>query len=542
MPSFLPPVRVDRLLIVLLLALASAVRAQPRPVPARSVDLVVLIAVDQLRADYLDRYRTQLTHGFARLRGAGVLFPNGIQDHALTETAPGHASMLSGRVPAHTHIWSNSGGVEDPSFPLLDGLALESPGTVRGASPKRFIGTTLVDWLRAADPNVRSLGVSRKDRAAILPIGRSQAPYSQSVWFVDGRFTTSTYYADSLPSWIRAWNSKFDLARVAAQRWTLALPESQYRETDDAAWENGGKDRVFPHEPGASSKLVSRLERTPWMDSITLDIALAGVRARGLGLRADARQPDVLSVSLSTTDAIGHDFGPDSREIHDHLVRLDRWLGAFLDSLNAIVPTGRTIFALTADHGVSPMPERLAHDGMRGARIDVASIAKASAEQLRTRWSTDFGIEFDNGILTADVDALVARGIDVDSLARALSAAASKQQGVRRIYTAKTLAAALSTDADAARWKRSLPAGLGWLIAGVAEDGYVFSDGAKAEHGTMHPESRSVPILIVVPGVNARSDARVARTIDIAPTIAALLGVKPTEALDGRSLDISARR
>src|SRR5262245_30340129 len=109
MLSLVPSVkaRLDRVLIVLLLALASVVRAQSRPAPARSTDLVVLIAVDQLRADYLDRYQTQLTHGFARLRGAGVFFPNGIQDHALTETAPGHASMLSGRVPAHTRIWSN---------------------------------------------------------------------------------------------------------------------------------------------------------------------------------------------------------------------------------------------------------------------------------------------------------------------------------------------------------------------------------------------------------------------------------------------------
>src|SRR5262249_22320095 len=117
-----------------------------RGVDSTQVSLVVLIAVDQLRADYLDRFRPQLTRGFARLRGSAVFFPNAIQDHALTETAPGHASMLSGRVPAHTRIWSNSGGVEDPSSPLLDGLALENSHTVRGASPRRFTGTTLVDW------------------------------------------------------------------------------------------------------------------------------------------------------------------------------------------------------------------------------------------------------------------------------------------------------------------------------------------------------------------------------------------------------------
>src|SRR5262245_24940068 len=459
MLSLVPSVkaRLDRVLIVLLLALASVVRAQSRPAPARSTDLVVLIAVDQLRADYLDRYQTQLTHGFARLRRTGVFFPNAIQDHALTETAPGHASMLSGRVPAHTRIWSNSGGVEDPSSPLLDGLALENPNTVRGASPRRFSGTTLVDWLRARDPGVQALGVSRKDRAAILPLGRSQSPATQAVWFVDGKFTTSTYYADSLPDWVRASNAKFDLSRVAGQTWQLALPDSAYHEPDDAAWENGGKDRVFPHEPPAQPKgLASRLERIPWMDSITFDIALPGVRARGLGRRSNAHEPDVLSVSLSTTDAIGHDFGPDSREVHDHLVRLDGWLGAFLDSLAAIVPLQRTMFVLTADHGISPMPERLAHEGKRAGRINVVPLAKQLSSQLRTRWSTDFGIAFDNGLLTADVDALAARGVNADSIARSLAATVSKQVGVKRVYNRQSVAG-LPTDQDAARWRRPLP-------------------------------------------------------------------------------------
>src|SRR5215510_9580169 len=518
---------------------SDAQRAVDATSRAQPVGLVVLIAVDQLRADYLDRFRPQLTHGFGRLRGTGVFFPSAIQDHALTETAPGHASMLSGRAPAHTRIWSNSGGVEDPSSPLLDGLALENAGTVRGASPRRFAGTTLVDWLRVRDPAVRALGVSRKDRAAILPIGRSQSPTTQAVWYVDGRFTTSTYYADSLPAWFRAWNAKFDLVRVAGQTWRLALPDSAYHEPDDALWENGGRDRVFPHEPPPQLKgLASRLEHIPWMDSVTLDIALAGVRARGLGHRTDARAPDVLTVSLSTTDAIGHDFGPDSRELHDHLVRLDRWLGAFLDSLGTIVPAQQTLFALTADHGVSPMPERLAHEGARGARINVATMAKKLASELHTRWSLDFGVEFDNGLLTANVDAMTARGINVDSLARSLAAATSRLQGVKHVYTRQSLAAAPATDQDAGRWRRSLPRDLGWLIAGVAEEGFVFSDGVRAEHGTMNPESRSVPILFAVPGVRARIDTRVARTIDIAPTIAEILGIRPTEALDGRSLGI----
>ncbi|HEY9225027.1 MAG TPA: alkaline phosphatase family protein, partial [Gemmatimonadaceae bacterium] len=404
-----------------------------RLVPAPA-DLVVLIAVDQLRPDYLDRWRPQLTGGFARLRERGVFFTEAIQDHALTETAPGHATMLSGRVPAHTRIWSNSGGVEDPASPLLDGLALEADGVVRGASPRRFHGTTLVDWLRAQDPGVRALGVSRKDRAAILPLGRSQSPSTQSVWFVDGRFTTSTYYTDSLPPWIKAWNARFDLAAVAGQRWTLAREQSAYNEPDDETWENGGKDRVFPHEASAGARLASRIERLPWMDSITLDIALTGAHTLGLGKRTDGRQPDVLSVSLSTTDALGHDYGPDSREVHDHLLRLDRWIGSFLDSLGTIVSPERTIIVLTADHGVTPMPERLVRDGRRAGRINMTPLARKLSADLRARWSTDFSVEFDNGILTADVDAMIARGVNVDSIARGIAASASHMTGVKKIY------------------------------------------------------------------------------------------------------------
>ena len=526
--------------LLFLSAVASALPAQP---PQRRADLVVLIAVDQLRPDYLDRWRSQLTGGFARLRAEGVYFPNAEQDHALTETAPGHASMLSGRFPAHTRIWSNSGGVEDPSSPLLGGLALEGSGAVRGASPRRFQGTALLDWLRASDPAVRALGISRKDRAAILPLGRSRTPGTEAVWFVDGQFTTSAYYGDSIPSWLKAWNGRFDLTAVASQRWTLSLPEASYPERDDGAWENGGKDRVFPHEAAAgSTRFAPRLERTPWMDSVTLDAALAGAKARGLGRRANARQPDLLSISLSTTDALGHDFGPDSREVHDHVLRLDRWLGVFLDSLATLVSPQRTIFVLTADHGVTPMPERMKADGLRAGRVDVTPTAAALAKELRAKWSTDFGIEFDNGLLSADVDALAAHGINVDSLARAIAASIEHAPGVRRVFTKRSLAAAPASDADAARWRRSLPTDLGWLVAGVAEDNWVFSNGAKAEHGTMHVESRRVPMLFVVPGVGARTDPRIVRTVDIAPTLAAQLGVRPTEPLDGRALTLAPTR
>src|ERR1043166_9366122 len=162
--------------------------------------LILFITVDQLQADMLDRYRSDLRYGYARLLG-GARFVNGYQDHAITETAPGHASTMSGRFPAHTGITSNSAGVIDPSYHLINAL----PGEP-GASPLRFQGTTLTDWLTSKAPRTHALSVSMKDRAAILPIGRSK---QDIYWYSgNGNFTASNYYRDTLPAWVAAFNAR----------------------------------------------------------------------------------------------------------------------------------------------------------------------------------------------------------------------------------------------------------------------------------------------------------------------------------------------
>lgn len=194
----------------------SAVRP-PRPA------LIVLVTVDQLSAAYLERYGPELNGGLARLLGTGAVFTQAFHDHAITETAPGHAVLLSGRFPVHTGISSNLLGVEDEEMPPLDG-----DGT--GASPRRFRGTTLVDWLQARDARTRVLSVSMKDRAAILPIGRSK----QAVFWMssDGDFTTSRYYADALPDWLRRFNARQLPRRTAGTAWSLLRPDSAYAEPD----------------------------------------------------------------------------------------------------------------------------------------------------------------------------------------------------------------------------------------------------------------------------------------------------------------------
>lgn len=203
----------------------------------RSTKLVVLIAVDQMRADYLSRYASQWTGGFARIYRNGTVFEHGQQDHAATETAPGHSTLLSGRYPAHTGIALNNRGVQDRSSPVVG-----ATNDTIGASPRRFRGTTLYDWMLARDPETRVLSVSRKDRAAIFPIGRARGPV---YWLYDGAFTTSRYYADTLPSWVRGFNAGIDTTRLRGATWTLLLPDTAYAEPDAVPYENGERISRF---------------------------------------------------------------------------------------------------------------------------------------------------------------------------------------------------------------------------------------------------------------------------------------------------------
>lgn len=503
--------------------IARAQNAAPTDRPA----LVVLIAVDQLRGDYLDRFAPQLNGGLARFRTRAAFFPHAWQDHSNTETAPGHATMLSGREPVHTEIISNNRGVPDPLTPLI-GVS----GT--GASPRRFNGTTLYDWLLTRDPNARVLSVSRKDRGAILPIGRGKGDI---YWFAGGKFTTSRYYADSLPSWVDAFDAAIPYDRLAGMKWNLLLPESSYSEPDSVRAENNGADFVFPHVLPTAGALRSGLKQYPWMDSLTLAFALDGVRATRVGKRSmesSSRNtmPDLLSISLSTTDAIGHAFGPDSREIHDQVLRVDRWLGQFMAALESEVPANRIIYVLTADHGVSPMPEIAAAKAGRGGRVWLGDIATAAEKALEARYHTEFGVEFDNGLFYADVGAMRSRGIDVDSIARAIVAAGAHRPGVAVGFTPNALAT--SNDSVAVRWRRTLPPSVGWIAAFGAARDFVWSGGkTTAEHGTPNALDLSVPISFIGANVAAGRYERLVRTVDIAPTLAMLIGIAPTEPLDG---------
>ncbi|MCR4339099.1 MAG: alkaline phosphatase family protein [Gemmatimonadaceae bacterium] len=518
-------------------SIAGCAATLQQPAQAAQPKLVVFITVDQLLPDYYDRWKHQLDGGLALLYREGAVFQNGYQDHAITETAPGHASTMSGRFPVHTGIASNSAGVADPSTILT--------GTIgQGASPHRFEGTTLTDWLLARDPSTRVLSVSRKDRGAILPIGKSKA---QVFWFSpawsgegNGAFVTSSYYASELPRWVRDFNARRIPHSYAGKAWDLLLPASAYTEPDSVPVENLGRDFVFPHfAPEDSAAIGYLLPNYPWIDDVTLELALEGVNRMQLGAGG---RTDMLAVSLSGMDGTGHAFGPDSREVHDHMLRLDRMLGRFLDSLFTLRGRGNIIVALTGDHGVAPFIDVSGKTkNPEATRVFIGPVVAQARQMISDGGGDTTAIRFGSGVLSLDRARL--GNVNVDALVAAFADGAARIPGVLRVDRLSELARKDTVqDHIARRWLHMFRPGDDEAALVITLTPYSYwGAGTYATHGTPHDYDARVPIIFFGAPFSAGMHQQTVRVVDMAPTLARALGVTPLERLDGVALTAALR-
>jgi predicted AlkP superfamily pyrophosphatase or phosphodiesterase len=519
-----------RLLFLLgALLLPAALRAQYDRRDDDRPRLVVFITVDQMRADYPDRWAAQLNGGLKRLATHGAFFTNAFQDHGVTETAPGHSVTMSGRFPRGTGILRNSAGVEDRQAPLVTS---RDPG----ASPFRFRGSTLIDWLRTRDPRSRALSVSRKDRGAILPMGRAK----QSVfWYATstGEFTTSRYYADTLPDWVTRINARRVPQHLAGSRWTLLRDARDYAEPDSEPVENHGRDFTYPHVfPSTADSAAAQLPYTPWMDELTVAAALEGLQALGLGR---GPQTDILAVSLSATDYIGHRYGPDSREQHDNILRLDRTLGTFIDSLYKLRDSSTIVFALTADHGVTSFPSLTASRSRRTAptAYDLRPSARQLRAMLRDAHVDTTAITLDGPLVYVDRAAFLDASVDAEPLLRRFAELARHAPGIARVDRVRDLARADTVrDAVARRWAHMIPpdSPVEYVITPV--QGSYPAGATVAEHGLPYDDDAHVPVILYGPWYKAGRYTERALVADLAPTLAFVMGVPPTERVDGRVL------
>ena len=508
--------------------------------------LLLLIAVDQMRADYLDRFRPQLNGGLRTLLEDSAVFINARQDHAITSTAPGHAAMLSGLYPRDSGMVDNTwfdrtlGRLEraaiDPEKQLV---GVSATNNSPGVSPRQFLGTSLVGWLKDLDPLSQAVSISRKDRAAVL-----MAPEAEHVYWwhaASGRFISSTYYRDELPDWVNVFNGNDWLSGYLGGSWEQLGAEPAYILSRPDAYEGErgprGFGTVFPHPfPTSRPALGRTIELTPFMDKATLDLGRAAITALNLGQDGVT---DVLALGLSSTDSVGHYFGPYSRELQDQILRLDRMLGDFLEFVDRTAGLHRTLVILTADHGVAPLPEYSRELGDAAERLRLGEIYRGISEYL----GDEFGGEnwftsSSHGWIQVDRAKATKLGVDANYIVH---------KAREYIETLDTVVAVFSRDDLLEDRKpqsqieellqRSFYAErLGDLYL-LHSPLSLWQTGLATNHQSPYDYDRRVPLILSGPGIRPGVYAEPVAIVDIAPTLAHMLGLTAPNALEGIILE-----
>ncbi|HME71954.1 MAG TPA: alkaline phosphatase family protein [Myxococcota bacterium] len=520
--------------------------------------LVLLLAVDQLRPD---RLSTTLPGGLGRLMREGRVFADAALEHADTETCPGHATMLTGRhpgpagIPANEFVERDTGRlvycVQDdaPDAAVLGG----GPAPAQGRSPRKMRVSALGDWLKASQPGARVFSLSGKDRAAITLGGEHpEAAY----WFDRGPaqgFTTSRYYRSELPAWVRAFNRPAGgepafLARV---------PDRWEHPTDSPA--NGARRDDYPAESAQFGRtsghpvrdpdvriFLEHLYYTPFLDDVTLDFARALVGNEHMGSGPGV---DLLAISLSANDPVGHLYGPGSQEARDALLRLDAAVGEFLAFLEAEVGKGRMLVVLTADHGVLELPEWLVENGasecpLPTGRGSSRALAEGLAAALHSAldpkgspvvaWMTAAGYALTvNRPLAEERHVPVLRVVD---LARRWL---GSQPGIVHVWTQEEIERGRGPAPFAALYLNSFdPERSGDLTIQPAPTCLFSASPTGTSHGTPYLYDRAVPLVFFGPGVSPGVVRGRAATVDIAPTLARAIGLELSAELDGHALTL----
>jgi arylsulfatase A-like enzyme len=323
--------------------------------------------------------------------------------------------------------------------------------------------------------------------------------------------------------------------------WELLLPDSAYPERDSVAVEAGGRGIAFPHPAPADSAAAARvLPNYPWMDELTLEFALEGVSRLGLG---SGPATDLLAVSLSTTDAIGHAFGPGSREVHDQILRVDRMLGTFFQRLFAMRDSARIIIALTGDHGVTAFPEVYqANTGHEAGHVDLSPLVSQVRAGLAARGVDSAAFWFDDGPLFLNRAALERAGVKPDSVVAGFQEAVRKVPGVARADRMEALAKQDTVkNAAARRWLHMYPPDIAVQLVVTLKPHYVWGNLPIAMHGQPSDDDAHVPIVFYGAPFKPGAYREQVRVVDMAPTLAAVLGIWPTERVDGKVLRAALR-
>lgn len=523
--------------------------------------LVLVLTFDQLRADFLTRFSKGFlpaegddgeVGGFRWLMEKGAVVADTHYNHVPLHTGPGHATIMTGASPRRTGIignaWHDAVGlsincVGDSEVQTVGGL--ESSLNRGSFSPKNMLASTVGDELKLSNNGQsKVIGISIKNRGAILTAGHNA---DAAVWFdaATGRFVTSTYY-NELPDFARQANESRHIDKWAAEEWELLLPEENYRISMPVDAPGVTEDRQigFPKamsDDGAANRTYfNRLVLSPYGNEMLFDLARMAMESEKLG---QGDYPDILTVSFSSVDSIGHSYGPHSHEMQDTILRADRQLSAFLNFVNGAIPGGldNVLIVLTADHGGAALPEWLNHHRIAGKRVHTDDIIKMAEEALSEEFPdkiTTGMVLFSEPYIRFRKPVITARGIDPERAAEVVAQTLPDLDGIALAFTRKQIETGqLPKTVEAEAVLNGFHPQRAGDVALINEP-YCYNTRwpAGSTHGTGYSYDTHVPLIFagknIRPGVyTQRSDMR-----DIAPTLSFLLGIIAPASSEGKIL------
>ena len=523
------------LLCVFSLCMMGVASAQTQP--TAKPKLVVGIVIDQMRWDYLYRFNDLYgANGLKRLLNKGFSCENTLIPYVPTYTAVGHTCVYTGSVPAYTGIVGNNwfDKTTITNVYCTDDSTVNPVGSnTKGGkmSPENLWVTTITDELRLSN-NFKSkvIGIAMKDRGAILPAGHSA---NAAYWYDDksGKWISSTYYMQQLPDWVSQFNAKDVAGNYMKQDWNTLLPINKYdlSSADDEPYENaikGEKTVTFPHKLstiGDADKYES-FKTTPFANSFTFDFAKSAIENESLGKNT---VPDFLAVSISSTDYIGHSFGPNSVEIEDTYLRLDNDIADFLQYLDTKVGKGNYLVFLTADHGVAHIPAFLAEHKIPGGVFNEGEVSR----ELNKMIEDEFGMKnvvqsLQNYQVYLNADEISKQGKDLSAVKKSVIRFLAAKPFIIHVFDTRELASTTMPEPQKTMMGNGFNPKRSGDIQFTFKPGY-FDGGKKGTtHGLWNPYDAHIPLLWYGWNIKPGRTNRETYMTDIAPTVAALLQIQ----------------
>jgi len=521
-----------------LAALFPLLPVQAAPPAAPKTKLVVAIIIDQFRYDYMTRFDASYQGGLRRLHDAGAFFTDAHQAHYPTVTAAGHAAFLTGSIPAIEGIIGNEWFDRETSKMVTsvsdDATKLVGGNGGAGSSPRRLMGSTLGDEIKIAGPaDTTVIGISLKDRAAILPAGHTA---NAAYWFdhESGQFVTSTYYMKDLPAWVQAFNKSGAASKYASAKWIPVDGFAPALAGSLATLSGAQPYRVLPAVLGKA--YYEAMIATPYGNDMLEAFTEEAIKQEHLGQHSGT---DVLTVSFSSNDLLGHQVGPDAPEVRDMCIRTDRALGKLLQAIEAEAGVGNYVVVLTSDHGVAPKPEELTKRGMPAGRFSSAEVYGAIDKALSEKYGAAKWV-IGNAELSPylDHELLNAKHVALADAVEVAAEAVRKLPYIFRVYTCTQLEHEnLAGDPIGNLIQRGYYRGRAADLF-IVQDPYWLASKEGTSHGTPFSYDTHVPVIFLGRGIRAgRYDENI-RVADIAPTLAALLGVNAPSGSVGRVLPV----